>query len=343
MSASNQTNIRCGKTRHDGIGDSNAPLSSFKQLPRVHSGSVLCLTPVKGGLCMSGGSDSIVQLTSISSGQVKEKWTGHDRDVTKVVYGSAGDLYFSSSRDKTIGIWHRSEKLPYQRCIGHDLVVTGITVNNDNSVLCSGSRDNSIRLWDVSTGRCTKTSSLAQNLITNVRWAHQLNVIAQSGEDKEFRLWDARTLSIVSAFPRKQYIQTYCDVSQDNNYCVTSSNGFGGNGCEATLWDVRMKRLVHEFKGHQETVCCCCFIPCSVTGTRKVIATTSNDCSIRLWDQDTKECLDVVTVSGSGPLTSIAAFEDGNVCVSSFNVGIQLFRLITSPASVPSLVKTAEF
>lgn len=58
-----------------------------------------------------------------------------------------------------------------------------------------------------------------------------------------------------------------------------------------------MKRLVHEFKGHHETVCCCCFIPSSLTGTRKVIATTSNDCSIRLWDQDTKGIYSLISSS----------------------------------------------
>lgn len=26
-----------------------------------------------------------------------------------------------------------------------------------------------------------------------------------------------------------------CDVSSDGNYCLTCSNGFGGNGCEATV------------------------------------------------------------------------------------------------------------
>ena len=50
-----------------------------------------------------------------------------------------------------------------------------------------------------------------------------------------FRLFDIRTMSISHNFPRKQYIQMCCDVSSDGNYCLTCSNGFGGNGCEATV------------------------------------------------------------------------------------------------------------
>ena len=49
------------------------------------------------------------------------------------------------------------------------------------------------------------------------------------------RLFDTRGMTISHNFPRKQYIQMCCDVSPDGNYCLTCSNGFGGNGCEATV------------------------------------------------------------------------------------------------------------
>ena len=50
-----------------------------------------------------------------------------------------------------------------------------------------------------------------------------------------YRLWDARTLAVATELPRKQYIQTCCDVSADQRYCLSASNGFGGQGCEATV------------------------------------------------------------------------------------------------------------
>ena len=50
-----------------------------------------------------------------------------------------------------------------------------------------------------------------------------------------FRIFDSRSLQVTHTFQRKQHIQTWCDISNDNQYCVTSSNGFDGNGCEATV------------------------------------------------------------------------------------------------------------
>lgn len=50
-----------------------------------------------------------------------------------------------------------------------------------------------------------------------------------------WRIWDARTLQVAKTFPRKQYIQTCCDLSEDGRYCLSCSNGFAGSGCEATV------------------------------------------------------------------------------------------------------------
>lgn len=49
------------------------------------------------------------------------------------------------------------------------------------------------------------------------------------------RVFDSRTLSVVRSFIKKQYIQMSCDVTSDGAWCLTCSNGFGGNGCEATV------------------------------------------------------------------------------------------------------------
>lgn len=54
------------------------------------------------------------------------------------------------------------------------------------------------------------------------------------------RVWDSRVWQVTNTFPAKQYIQTHCDVSPNGNYLVSSSNGFGGQGCEATVRSVEV-------------------------------------------------------------------------------------------------------
>lgn len=52
-----------------------------------------------------------------------------------------------------------------------------------------------------------------------------------------FRLWDSRGLQVAHMFSTKQHIQTYCEVSEDGHKCISCSNGFEGEGCEATVRD----------------------------------------------------------------------------------------------------------
>ena len=67
-----------------------------------------------------------------------------------------------------------------------------------------------------------------------------------------FRIWDSRNLQVCMTFPRKQYIQNCCDMSEDNNYCLTCSNGFGGSGCEATV-SVFLTKIKVIDKLHQKS------------------------------------------------------------------------------------------
>ncbi|XP_043355067.1 WD repeat-containing protein 31 isoform X13 [Dermochelys coriacea] len=127
--------------------------------------------------------------------------------------------------------------------------------------------------------------------VTHLCWVPAEPFVIQTSEDKTIRIWDSRELQVAHTFPVKQYIQTYCDVSQDGRYCISSSNGFGGEGCEATLWDLRQTRSqVREYKGHFQTTTSCVFLPKGL-GLIPVVATSSHDCMVKVWNQDNGVCI----------------------------------------------------
>ncbi|MGH0192637.1 UNVERIFIED_CONTAM: hypothetical protein FKN15_020249 [Acipenser sinensis] len=144
------------------------------------------------------------------------------------------------------------------------------------------------------------------------------------------RIWDSRELQVAHIFPPKNYIQMHCDVSQDGHYCLTSSNGFGGQGCEATLWDLRQTgRMVCEYRGHQQSTACCLFLPSTLTAP-PLIGTSSHDCCVKIWNRDTAACLATLSLDGSGPLSSLAAGDASSLLCASFNTGIHLLRVTSS-------------
>lgn len=101
----------------------------------------------------------------------------------------------------------------------------------------------------------------------------------QTSEDKENRLWDPYNLKILHTFPKKQYIQSSCHISNDGNYAVSTSNGFEGNGCELTVWDLRKRCEIASLKNHVQTVTSARYLQ-----SDKFIVSCSNDSTVCLWD-----------------------------------------------------------
>jgi WD40 repeat protein len=112
-----------------------------------------------------------------------------------------------------------------------------------------------------------------------VYWSSDNKLLVQSGEDKEIRVWDAYNLKQLFSFSKKQYIQSSCHTSADSNYAISTSNGFQGQGCEITVWDLRSRAMLAEMYGHEQTV-----TNARIVAGDAYVASCSNDSTVRLWD-----------------------------------------------------------
>jgi len=329
---------------------SAAGAAACKQFVRAHGTSeVTSIAAAEPMTCLSGAKNGELAVCRQMSGEVVQKWNAHGKEITKVACGGQNrQLFASASRDKTFCIWRSSSNCadsgPEWRFSGHDLAVTGVAFNPSGSHVFSGSRDNTVRLWDVVGRQCVRTTALSQNVVTDVCWGRVMGtwMVAQSSEDKTVRLWDTRSLRVTITTVPKQYIQMCCDLSgADDRLCLSASNGFGGSGCEATLWDLRSgSRVLREFVGHFETVSGCCFVPSS---SRVMAATCSNDGTVCLWDCDSGVCLASLSIPASGPLTSIASSVDCSLYVSSFFAGIQVLSVREQVSGMVDMQRVAEF
>lgn len=53
------------------------------------------------------------------------------------------------------------------------------------------------------------------------------------------------------------------------------------------LWDLRQtQNRICEYKGHFQTVASCVFLPRALA-SMPIIATSSHDCKVKIWNQDT--------------------------------------------------------
>ncbi|XP_009666411.2 WD repeat-containing protein 31 isoform X3 [Struthio camelus] len=282
-----KTNLHTSKYRADGSAEKTGPVRGVQQYSPVHADAVTSVAALKPDLCVSGGKDKSVVVCNWTSGAVLRRFVGHEREITKVTCALDSKRVFSASRDKTAMMWElHGTSEPRQHFPGHDLVVTGLAVSPDASHLCTGSRDNTVCKWDVETGERLCRAGISRNLVTHLCWVPGEPYVIQASEDKTIRIWDSRELQVAHTFLGKRHIQTCCDVSQDGRYCVSSSGGFAGEGCEATLWDLRQTRSqVREYRGHLQTTASCVFLPRGLAPA-PVIATSSYDRKVKIWDQE---------------------------------------------------------
>ncbi|KAM4695966.1 WD repeat-containing protein 31 [Rhinophrynus dorsalis] len=328
-------NRNSSKYRAERHVDECPPAPPIQQHSRAHNDAVTYICSLKSDLCVSGGKDKAVVVSNWRTGTALKRFVGHDREVTKVACIFGSNRLFSASRDKSVLMWDLLGKLgPTQSFLGHHLIVTGLAVSPDSTQLFSGSRDNTLCKWDVESGQCLQKAAISRNLVTHLCWVPGESYIVQTSEDKLIRVWDTRELLVAHTFPMKQYIQMHCDVSEDGHYCLTSSNGFGGQGCEATLWDLRQtKDKICEYKGHLQTTASCVFLPKNTCGT-PLIATSSHDCTVKVWDRDTGACLSNLFLDGSGPLSSLAVCDSSTILCASFSSGIHSLRMESARGTV---------
>ncbi|XP_036914972.1 WD repeat-containing protein 31 isoform X1 [Sturnira hondurensis] len=315
-------------SRPDAVMEERIPTRALQDYSPAHVGAVSAVAALDSDLCVSGGNDTTVVAYNWKTGNVVRRFQGHEHEITKIACVYKSKQFFSASRDRKVLMWdlHGSSQ-PSQRFSGHAMAVTGVAVSPDSAQLCTGSRDNTLLLWDVGTGQCVERASVSRNLVTHLCWVPREPYVLQTSEDKTVRLWDSRGLQVAHIFPTKQHIQTYCEVSEDGHNCVSCSNGFGGEGCEATLWDLRQTRnRICEYRGHFQTVASCVFLPRALAWM-PVIATSSHDCKVKIWNQDTGACLFTLSLDGSGPLTSLAVGDTTSLLCASFSSGIHVLRV----------------
>ncbi|XP_063051122.1 WD repeat-containing protein 31 [Engraulis encrasicolus] len=329
-----QSKLRKRSERYRAGRESGEPVApQVVQYEPAHNDAVNCVISLTSELCVSGGNDQAVVVYDWKSGTRCQTFYGHSREVTKVTSLNGSTWLFSASRDKCALMWQMGDDAePVQEFFGHELVVNGLAVSPDGRKLCTGSRDNSMCLWDIESGDCLQKSTISRNLVTHACWVPGSTTIVQTSEDKTVRVWDSRTWQVTHTFPTKRQIQTHCDISSDCYHVLSSSNGVSGQGCEATLWDLRQPGCkVVEYRGHQQSTACCVFLPRG-PDCGAMVASSSHDCSVKLWDMNSGACLYTLTLDGAGPLLSLAPSDPSNLLCASFNMGLHHLQISYMPS-----------
>merc|ERR1712088_833606 len=164
---------------------------------------------------------------------------GHNGWVTQIATTPIfPDMLLSSSRDKTIIMWHLTREegsygVPKRRMQGHSHFVSDVEVSSDGQYALSGSWDATLRLWDLASGNTVRRFVGHTKDVLSVSFSPDNRQILSAGWDKLVKVWNLTNCKLKRDYRGHTGYLNTVNVSPDGSLCAS-----GGRDGQAKLWDI---------------------------------------------------------------------------------------------------------
>jgi WD40 repeat protein/serine/threonine protein kinase len=276
---------------------------------------------VSGSTVASAGTDGLVRLWSIDTGQQIGDALKHDGRVNQVVFSPDGIFVASASEDGTARIWRASDRALVGTVLRHDRGVYDVAFSPDSKVLATAGADGWVKLWqlgsDAPYARINFEAPVGRVVFTQDGARFAAVTLARDRQP-----FSARLLSTKDGTPAGEWIRgepgwslADMDLSPDGAYVVTA----GAEGCYcARLWSTSTGKTVGNPLAHRNTVSTVRF---NATGTQ--VVTGGFDRVVQIWKVPSAEpAAPVWTVTGWPESVRFTA--NGQVLAASVNGAVEI-------------------
>jgi WD40 repeat protein len=257
-------------------------IKSFKANGSI---SVLEFMPSQSYLA-SGGYDAAITIWDMTRLDLAFYLLGHTDRVTTLVSigGGLEGLLASGSDDSTVKIWNVLEQKLLFNFVGHTGKITCLTYLG-NSLLASGSEDAAIKIWNLTTGFVSRTFTGHTRRITSLVSLGDALVVTGS-EDSTLKIWDfLNTKTAKYTFNHNNAsVLSVATLTLGENILLSGYVVSGTVDGAVRVWNSTNGALTHLFdkqtsQGHTLNV-----TRIESLGVDNLIATGSNDNTIKVWD-----------------------------------------------------------
>lgn len=200
--------------------------------------------------------------------------TGHEGEVFSTKFSPDGKAVASASFDRQIYLWStQGDCNNYASLIGHAGAILDIHWNADGDRLLSASTDKTCAVWDANAGTRIRRLRGHTSFVNSCCPAKDEPLVVTGSDDGTIKLWDQRRRPYISSLANKYQVTAVC-------YGATTETVItAGLDNTVKVWDTRKLGVVHEMRGHTDTV----------TGLRlspdgNHVLSNGMDNTVRMWD-----------------------------------------------------------
>jgi WD40 repeat protein len=279
----------------------NGKYETYETLAFSPDGKTLASSsPAYGQAWGRGGrTDSVIRLWDARTGEEKSVLAEHARSFTRVVFSPDGKTLASVGQDRTARLWDVTAGKELRRFVGKAAWLS-VAFSPDGKSVVVGDWNGNVHVRRVGSGRLLRSFRAHPQDVETLTFAAGGALLASSGRGG-VRLWDfpsGKEHSASSAIPPQ---------AQDIACAPGASTLALTCGQVIRLWDIKTRRTRLLGKGHESAVS-----SAAVSPDGRMVASASEDGTVRLWDLATSREVRRWVAHGGGAVHAIAFAPDGN-------------------------------
>ncbi|KAG0364209.1 wD repeat domain, partial [Mortierella sp. AD032] len=325
-----------------------------------HKGAVMSIAFSSAGhQIVTGSEDGTVRLWNLVTGETLNIFGQKvGVDILSVAFSSNGKYIASGSEDGAVRIWDAVDYKETSHVYYHGGVINCIVFSPDNIHIASGGDDGTISIWNMDT-KDTERVIRHGGVIKCLAYSSTGENIASGGDDQYVRIWTAATGATDSTLDHNNSVLSlsystdgtqiwmgsadykvyaWADFSLVSRTDTPSTAEFSKD-CRQVAWnpDGKGVQLWSMDSGTLERTLGRCsesiehFLFSSV---HNIIATSSRDGMVKLWDSQTGECLESLE-GHTGGVAKIMFSPDGMQILTYSGMKLRQWALSITRSETP--------
>ncbi len=249
----------------------------------------------------------------------------HYGNVASIAVSPDGSILASGSADCTVKLWSLPEGTLSRKLTGHTKTVLSLAISPDGTKLASGGSD-AIKIWSISTGELLATLDEEIYSRNSLRFSNDNSYLISCnyyGPTEQIKLWNIPGYTKSSSLTVSYDFYGSLAVNKEGTLLAS---GISGN--KIKIWNFPAMTEVREITSGK-SVLSLAFCPDGslVSGEGNVSSSSAQDCSVKVWNLTTGNCLNTLT-GHTRDVSTICVNSGGTVIATgSYDGTIKLWQL----------------